>query len=435
MKNFCITSPPSLAGEISPPGDKSISHRSIMISSIAEGESTISSFLKSDDCLRTIDCFRKMGIKISEEEGIIKVDGKGLRGLLKPSEDLYVGNSGTTIRLILGILAGQPFTVKISGDESIRRRPMARVIEPLKKMGAKISGRQKDTLAPLTITGGDVKPIKYSPPQASAQVKSAILLAGLYASGETTVTEKAPTRDHTERMLEYFGANVKKENLSVSVEGGPSLKAKEINVPGDISSASYLLAAGLIVPNSEVLIRNVGMNPGRTGIIDVFHRMGADLDVHNERIISNEPVADIKVRKSKLRGIELSGSIIPRIIDEIPIIAVVATQAEGRTVIKGATELRVKESDRITTMTTALKRMGAKIKDLPDGFIIDGRVELKGAKCTSFKDHRVAMAVSIAGLVAQGETIVEDIDCVGTSFPDFAETLAKLSSQVFIETR
>jgi len=344
-----------------------------------------------------------------------------------------VGNSGTTIRLILGILAGQPFTATVAGDESIRRRPMARVVEPLKKMGAKIHGRQKDTLAPLTITGGGLRPIRYAPTVASAQVKSSILLAGLYASGVTTVVEKAPTRDHTERMLEYFGANIKKEGLSVSIEGNSFLRAGEVTVPGDISSASYLLAAALMVPDSEILIRAVGMNPGRTGIIDVLHRMGADFEVLSETIISNEPVADIKVRTSKLRGVELSGDIIPRMIDEIPVIAVLASQAQGRTVIKGARELRLKESDRISTMTNGLKRMGAKIKELPDGFVIDGGVKLKGARCRSYKDHRVAMALTIAGLACQGETLIEDVDCVETSFPGFAQVLSKLSAQKFIE--
>ena len=435
MKKFCITPPKSLKGETAPPGDKSISHRSVMLGSIAKGETRISNFLRSADCMSTIECFRKMGIEILEEGEIIKVGGKGLEGLKKPERSLDVGNSGTTIRLILGILAGQPFTVSISGDESIRRRPMGRVVDPLKKMGAKIRGRQKDNLAPLTITGGNLKAISYALPVASAQVKSSVLLAGLYASGTTTVIEKSLTRDHTERMLEHFGVSIKRENLSVSVPGGSALKAGEIAIPGDISSASYLLAAATLVPDSEIVIKNVGVNPGRTGIIDVLHRMGGDFEVINERIISNEPVADIVVRTSKLKGVELSGSIIPRIIDEIPVIAVLATQAGGHTVIKGASELRVKESDRIATMTTVLKRMGAKVKDLHDGFIIDGGAKLKGTKCISYKDHRVAMAISIGGLVAEGETIIEDVDCIETSFPGFAETLAKLSSQKFIEVK
>ncbi|KPJ66737.1 3-phosphoshikimate 1-carboxyvinyltransferase, partial [candidate division WOR-1 bacterium DG_54_3] len=327
-------------------------------------------------------------------------------------ETLNVGNSGTTIRLMAGILSGQPFTTQITGDESIQRRPMRRIVDPLREMGASIEGRVEgnNIYAPLKISGGELSPLEYELPVASAQVKSAILLAGLFARGETMVIEKNPARDHTERMLsrEFCGA--------------------DIDIPGDLSSASFFMVAALLIPNSELLVRKVGVNPTRTGIIDVLHRMGADLQVKDEEIISDEPRANILVRSSKLKGIKISGEIIPRIIDEIPIIAVAATQAEGTTEIRGAEELRIKESDRISTISSELKKMGAVVKELEDGMVIKGPSALKGATVKSYGDHRVAMALAMAGLIAEGETIIEDTACIETSFPGFEKILNQIKS-------
>jgi 3-phosphoshikimate 1-carboxyvinyltransferase len=433
MKKFIINQAKQLKGEIKVPGDKSISHRSIMLGSIAKGETEIENFLRADDCMRTVDCFRKMGIEIIFEDSIVKVRGTGLYGLHEPSDVFDVGNSGTSIRLLMGILAGQKFHTTLTGDESIRRRPMGRVIEPLKKMGAVIHGRQRDTLAPLTIIGKDLKAITYEMPVASAQVKSAILLAGLYASGQTTVIEKEPTRDHTERMLEYFGAAIKTENKKISIEGKKDINGQKVFVPGDISSAAFLMVAASIIPDSEILIRDVGVNPGRTGIIEVLHRMGANLEVINERMLSNEPVADISIKHSQLNSIELSGSVIPRVIDEIPIIAVAATQAKGKTIIKGAEELRLKESDRIKTTVHELKRLGANIEEARGGIVIYGPSKLKKGVCQSYGDHRIAMISAIAGLIAPGETVVEKTECVETSFPDFVNKINSLSNDILIK--
>lgn len=428
MKKFTITPAKHLSGEVRVPGDKSISHRSIIIGSIAKGDTFITNFLKAEDCMRTIDCFRKMGIDIDFEDSGVVVKGKGLNGLHEPSNVFDVGNSGTTIRLLLGLLAAQKFHSTLTGDESIRRRPMGRVVEPLKKMGAAIHGRQRDTLAPLTIIGKDLKGITYDMPIASAQVKSAVLLAGLYADGNTTVKEKEQTRDHTERMLEHFGARIKRDGMKIIIEGGNEFSGQKVFVPGDISSAAFLMVASLIVSGSEITIKDVGVNPGRTGIIEVLHRMGADMEVVNERILSNEPVADIIVKSSELKAVELSGAIIPRIIDEIPVIAVAATQAKGKTVIKGAEELRYKESDRIKTTVHELKRLGANIEESRDGIIVFGPTRLKNGICQSYNDHRIAMISSIAGLIATGRTIVEKVECVETSFPSFTGILNSISS-------
>jgi 3-phosphoshikimate 1-carboxyvinyltransferase len=338
---------------------------------------------------------------------------------------LDVGNSGTTLRLMTGILSGQPFVTKITGDKSIQKRPMRRVVDPLRRMGASIEGKTvgDNLYAPLKISGGGLSPIEYELPVASAQVKSAILLAGLYADGETFVIEKNHSRDHTERMLFYFGAKIRGTRLW----GHREFCGADIDVPGDISSAAFFMVAGLLVPGSKLLIRNVGLNPTRTGIIDVLHRMGAKLEVSDEEIISEEPRGKILVSTSKLKGVRISGEIIPRIIDEIPIIAIAATQAEGITEIRGAQELRIKESDRIATISSKLRKMGAKIKELEDGMIIEGPTKLKGAKVDSHGDHRIAMAMTIAGLIAEGETVIEDVDCIDTSFPGFKETLAGLN--------
>lgn len=408
------------------PGDKSISHRAVMLGALASGETVIRNYLASADCLATIDCFRKLGIKISVAAGELRVAGQGLAGLKEPKEMLYVGNSGTTIRLISGILAGQSFTTEITGDASIRRRPMGRIAQPLKMMNASIEGveREGEIYAPLRIFGGSLEPIFYELPVASAQVKSAVLLAGLFANGETSVLEKNQSRDHTERMFEHFGAKIKIVGLQSSVEGRHEFAGSEVDVPGDISSAAYFMVAGLILPQAEITLREIGVNPTRTGIIDVLHRMGANISVENERIVSGEPRAEIVVQSSRLKGIKISGEIIPRLIDEIPIIALAATQADGTTEIRGARELRVKESDRIKTVAAELRKMGARIEELDDGLIIHGPTKLKGAEIESYGDHRIAMAAAIAGLITDGETRVDDTACIETSFPGFAQALS-----------
>lgn len=427
MKSFKIAPSSPLLGEIKVPGDKSISHRAVMLASLSEDKVEIANFLPSEDSMRSVKCMSDLGVEIVSKANGLTVSGRGLLGLRPPKDILYAGNSGTTIRLMLGILAGQPFKTTITGDESIMRRPMGRVVEPLKLMGAKISGKDNGNLAPISVEGAHLKAIKYELPVASAQVKSAILLAALFAPGETTVIEKTPTRDHTERMLEAFGVSLKRYGESISLRGGQTLKADSLQIPSDISSAAYVIAAALLIKGSNVLIRDVGVNPGRTGIIDVLHRMGAAVEVTNERMMSGEPIADIRVSYSSLKGVEISGSIIPRLIDEIPIIALLSASASGETVIKDAKELRVKESDRIATLSSELRKFGAEIKELPDGMIIKGGEKLTGAKAKSFGDHRIAMTCAIAGLAATGETSVEDVECVETSFPGFAQALNGLS--------
>lgn len=426
MKSFVVVPSSSLSGSAVLPGDKSVSHRAVMVSSISEGKVFVSNFLYSEDCLRTVECMRNLGVVIDEAPGGLNIKGVGLKGLTKPRDILYAGNSGTTIRLLMGILAGQKFSATLTGDDSIKKRPMDRVTKPLTMMGAGIEGREGGKYAPITVHGGKIRAIEYQMPVASAQVKSAILLAGLFADGKTTVIEKVPTRDHTERMLEHFGADIKTDGNRISIMGGSKLQAKTIDVPSDISSAAFVMVAASLIEGSDVVIKNVGVNPGRTGIIDVLHRMGAAIEVFNESIASGEPVADIKVRASRLKGIELSGGIIPRIIDEIPIIALAACLADGETVIRDAEELRVKESDRIANIAKEMGALGAKIKELPDGIIIKGGANLKGSKCESSGDHRIAMMCAVAGLLSSGRTTVEDVECVDTSFPKFAEIMNDL---------
>ncbi|MFH1347766.1 MAG: 3-phosphoshikimate 1-carboxyvinyltransferase [Candidatus Margulisiibacteriota bacterium] len=425
MAKLTVTPLNKIRSEIHVPGDKSISHRAVMIGSLASGRTRINNFLTSADCLATVECFRKLGIDIHVDGNHVEVYGKGLSGLKPTKQTLDVGNSGTTLRLLTGILSGQPFVTKITGDRSIQKRPMRRIVDPLREMGADIEGKvQNDNIyAPLKIHGGDLSPIEYELPVASAQVKSAILLAGLFAQGQTTVIEKIHARDHTERMLHYFGAKAR----GARVDGQRGFCGADIDVPGDISSAAFFLAAALLAPNSQLLVREVGVNPTRTGIIDVLHRMGANLEVKDEAIISEEPRANILAKTSKLKGIQIYGEIIPRIIDEIPIIAVAATQAEGKTEIRGARELRVKESDRIATVSSELKKLGAHIKELEDGLIIEGPTALKGATVKSYGDHRIAMAMAIAGLIAEGETTIEDTACIETSFPGFEKILSSLT--------
>ncbi len=424
MQNITIKPTENLKGEITVPGDKSISHRSVMLGSLAEGETLIKNFLMGEDCLNTLKAFSAMGIQTEmRNDGTVTIHGKGVDGLKEPSDVLNIGNSGTSIRIMSGILAGQPFYSVVTGDESIRKRPMERITQPLRQMGAQIYGRENGQKAPLTIIGGNLKAIHYNTPVASAQVKSSILLAGLFADGDTIVTEPSPSRDHTERMLRFFGADVQKDGLTCQVKSRPQLKAQEIAVPGDISSAAYFIVAALICPGSEVVIKDVGVNPTRIGMLQALQMMGARIQVENESEVSGEPVADISVAYSNLHGRTFSGDLIVKMIDEIPLIAVAATQAEGETIIKDAKELRVKETDRIAAIAEGLQNMGAKVKELDDGLIIAGNQKLRGATCKSYFDHRIAMSMAVAALIAEGETTIENVECVDTSFPGFWETL------------
>ena len=424
--NAVIKPSGKLRGEITVPGDKSISHRSVMLGSIAKGDTKISGFLTGEDCLSTIDCFKKLGIDIEVNGTDVTVHGKGLKGLSAPAETLDVGNSGTTLRLMSGILSAQPFTTRLTGDSSIQKRPMGRVASPLGLMGAKITSENEKMTAPLTIEGQSLHGIDYTLPVASAQVKSALILAGLYADGETRITEPEATRDHTEIMLNYLGADIRKEGDTIVVRPAAELTGKDITVPGDISSAAYFIAAALISKDSEVLIKNVGVNPTRTGIITAFKAMGGNIELTNERTVCGEPVADILVRSSRLHGVVIKGAIIPKLIDEIPVIAAAACYASGETVIADAAELRVKESDRIKTMAAELGRMGATVIQTDDGMIILGGIPLHGAVCESYNDHRVAMSVAVAALGAKGETQIKACGCVDISIPGCFDALMSL---------
>lgn len=416
----------SLKGEVSIPGDKSISHRAVMFGSLAEGTTEVTNFLQGADCLSTISCFRKLGIEIENTSQRILIHGKGLHGLTEPSDTLDTGNSGTTTRLISGILAGQRFTTILNGDASIQTRPMKRIITPLSMMGADITSLKGNDCAPLRICGGQLHGITYKSPVASAQVKSCVLLAGLYADSPTSVTEPVLSRNHTELMLAGFGAHVASSGTTVTIEPEPDLNGMKIEVPGDISSATYFLAAGLMIPNSEILIKNVGINPTRDGILRVAKEMGGDITILNEKTSGGEPTCDLLVRSSSLKGVTIGGEIIPTLIDEIPMIAVMACFAEGITTIKDAQELKVKESNRIDTVVTNLKAMGAHIEATDDGMIIEGGYPLHGAVIDSHLDHRIAMSFAIGALGADGETRIEGADCVKISYPEFYQTLEKL---------
>lgn len=415
----------NLHGEITVPGDKSISHRAVMFGSLAKGTTRITHFLEGADCLSTISCFRKMGIDIENNNGEILVHGKGLRGLSSPTDILDVGNSGTTTRLISGILAGQNFVSELTGDDSIQNRPMKRIMTPLLSMGADITSIKGNNCVPLRIAGHPLKAIHYDSPVASAQVKSCVLLAGMYSDGVTSVTEPVLSRNHTEIMLNYFGAQVTSEGTTASIVPEPSLHAREITVPGDISSAAYFIAAGLLVPGSEILLKNVGINPTRDGLLRVCKDMGADITMLNVNM-DGEPTADLLVRTSSLHGTTVGGEIIPTLIDEIPMIAVMAAFAEGTTIIKDAKELKVKESDRILVMAENLSRMGADITPTDDGMIIHGGKPLHGAVIDSYLDHRVAMSFAIAGLLCDGPLSIKGGDCVKISYPEFYEDLYRL---------
>ena len=415
-----------LSGELTVPGDKSISHRAVMFGSLAQGTTKITHFLEGADCLSTISCFRKMGIDIERNASEILVHGKGLHGLSTPSGVLDVGNSGTTTRLISGILAGQSFTSELNGDASIQSRPMKRIMTPLLSMGADIVSLKDNGCAPLRITGKPLHATHYQSPVASAQVKSCVLLAGMYADGITSVTEPVLSRNHTEIMLNYFGAKVTSEGTTASIVPEPTLNGREIQVPGDISSAAYFIAAGLLTPDSEILLKNVGINPTRAGILKVCMDMGADITLLNEST-QGEPTADLLIRTSSLKGTTIEGGIIPTLIDEIPMVAVMAAFADGTTVIRDAQELKVKESDRITVMVDNLKRMGADIEGTEDGMIIHGGRPLHGATIDSHLDHRVAMSFAVAGTICDGTVDILNGDCVKISYPEFYNDLYSLS--------
>ena len=414
-----------LKGEITVPGDKSISHRGIMLGALANGTTSITNFLKGADCLSTISCFQKMGIEIEETESEILVHGKGLHGLSAPTEILDAGNSGTTTRLISGILAGQNFSCDLTGDASIQKRPMKRIMTPLSMMGADITSVHNNGCAPLHIKGAPLKGISYQSPVASAQVKSCVLFAGLYADGKTSVTEPFLSRNHSELMLSSFGASIETCGTTATIEPEPVLTAQKVEVPGDISSAAFFIAAGLLIPGSELLIKNVGINPTRDGILRVCKRMGANLELLNTRTQCGEPVADVLVKHSELNGTVIEGDLIPTLIDELPVIAVMAACANGETIIRNAEELKVKESNRLEIIVHHLSEMGCDITGTEDGMIIRGGKPLHGAVLDSYLDHRIAMSFAVAGLVADGETEITNADCINISYPGFYRDLLR----------
>ena len=416
----------ALKGEICIPGDKSISHRAVMLGALADGMTEVTNFLKGADCLSTIQCFRNLGIRIEEDQEILRIYGKGLHGLSAPSDTLDTGNSGTTTRLISGILSGQPFTTVLNGDASIQSRPMKRIMVPLRQMGADIVSIRGNDCAPLRITGGSLRGIHYHSPVASAQVKSAILLAGMYADSPTSVTEPSLSRNHSELMLNYFGGDVKSKGTTVTIQPNPRLTGRKVSVPGDISSAAYFLAAALIVPGSEVLIRHVGINPTRNGILKVARQMGADVTLLNHSEGEGEPTADLLVKSSSLKAVTIEGSLIPTLIDEIPILAVLACFAEGTTYIRDAQELKVKESNRIDTVVENLIAMGANATATEDGMVIEGGHGLHGGLVDSHMDHRIAMSFAVAALAAEGKTDIRDAECVNISYPSFYKDLNSL---------
>lgn len=434
MDRIDISSSKTFKGDFSPPPDKSISHRAVFFSSLARGKSIVRNFLRAEDTLSTVNAFRSLGIQIDEvfsrdSDPQLIIYGKGLHGLSEPLNIIDCGNSGTTIRLLTGVLSGNAFSSVLTGDTSLRTRPMARIIKPLTMMGAEISARDNNRYPPLSVKGSRLKAIKYEMPVASAQVKSSLLLAGLYAKGETVVVEPAKSRDHTERMLPAFGAGLEVNGLNVSIKGGDDLLPGDMEVPGDFSSAAFFIVASLLIPDSGIIARNVGINPTRTGLLDVLHKMGAKVEISNMREISGEPVADISCKgRAVLKGVEISGESIPSLIDEFPVLCVAAAFADGTTTIRGAEELRVKESDRISSIATELRKMGAEIEEYPDGLSIRGNDKLKGADVESHGDHRIAMSLAVAALAAEGKTTITGISSVNISFPSFFDIIRKLSS-------
>ena len=421
-----------LRGTVAVPGDKSISHRAAILNALADGDATVHNFLPGDDCLSTLEVLRALGVEseldLTAESPVLRVHGAGLRGLREAAQVLDCGNSGTTMRLMSGVLAGQPFLSVLTGDASLRTRPMARIAEPLRQMGARIDGREEGRLAPLSIRGGALHGIHYALPVASAQTKSAVLLAALFADGETTVKEPAPTRDHTERMLAAMGARIAGEGPAVRLVPGDALAPLSMRVPNDISAAAFWMVAAAIHPDAELRITGIGLNPTRTGIIDALRQMGADLEIAEERQVGGEPVGDVIVRSSRLTGISVGGDMIPRMIDEVPALAIAAAFADGTTVIRDAAELRVKESDRIASVASELRKLGARVEEHDDGMTVEGGARIIGANVTSAGDHRLAMALAIAGLAAEGETRLSDAEAVGISYPEFWSCLERLTA-------
>lgn len=429
MLKYTVKPAQSIRGEIAVPGDKSISHRSIMLGSLAKGKTTVHGLLRGEDNMATLRAFQAMGIETIDDGNLLTIHGKGLHGLSEPTDVIDCGNSGTSIRLICGLLAAQNFFSVLTGDQYLRKRPMKRVLEPLSLMGASIFGRAGGDKAPLAIVGSRLKGISYASPVASAQVKSALMLAALYADGETRITEPTLSRDHSERMFRHFGGDVETFAGGVSVRSGRELAGREIVVPGDISSAAFFIVAALIVPGSELLIRGVGVNPTRTGIIDILKAMGGNIELVDPRELSGEPVADLLVRSSQLHGIEIGGDVVPRAIDEFPVISVAAACADGRTVIRDARELRVKETDRIAAVAANLRLAGVPVVETADGMEITGVERLNGCSAESRGDHRIAMSMLIAGLAAKGEVTVDDTECIATSFPTFLNLLEEVAQR------
>ena len=411
-----------LLGSVRMPGDKSISHRYALLAGIAEGPSEIDGFASSADCQSTLDCLKRLGVKIDREGDVVSIQGAGLAGLKPPQEALDAGNSGSTMRMLAGILAGQPFRSVLTGDASLSRRPMKRVIDPLARMGARIQSAEGG-LPPLAIEGGALVPIRYELPVASAQVKSAILLAGLFAEGETEVIEPSPTRDHTEIAIEQMGAEVVRHGRAIAVRGRARLEGRKLQVPGDISSAAFFIVAALLVPESNLVIQNVGLNPTRTAILDLLVPMGGRVKVLNVEMVNGELLGDLHVESSPLQGGEIQPEMVPGLIDELPVLAVLGTQTEQGLSFHGAAELRVKESDRIAAVAENLRRLGAEVEEFPDGLRVAGRQRLRGAEIETYGDHRIAMAFAVAGLVAEGATLIRDSACVDISFPNFFTTL------------
>lgn len=418
-----------ITGQVQVPGDKSISHRALIFGALASEETHILNFLGAQDCISTLECLRSLGVPVryDQAKSRVVVEGVGLYGLKEPRRVLDAGNSGTTIRILPGVLAGQDFFSVITGDESLNQRPMRRIVEPLVSMGAEIRGRADGRYAPLAISGRPLSGIAYTTQIPSAQVKTSVIAAGLLAEGETLVSETGKSRDHTERMLQFLGAEVEVDGLAFRVVGKTPFSGGQIEVPGDLSSAAFFLTAAALVPRSRLLINQVGVNPTRAGILDVLKRMGAPIAIEKESKQSGEPRADLIVEAAELRGAAIDADLVPRIIDELPLVAVAGTQAVGRTVITGAKELRVKESDRLAAMARELTKMGAKVVENEDGLEIKGPTKLKGAHCRSYGDHRVAMALAIAGLLAEGTTVIEDSECIGISYPEFAAVLKSVT--------
>ncbi len=420
---------PSLKGTLRIPGDKSVSHRSIMFGAIAKGTTTVEGFLQSDDCLSTIDCFSKLGVAISVDGEKVEIKSEGLAAWKEPSELLYTGNSGTTTRLLLGLLAGSHISTVLIGDESIQKRPMRRVTDPLKQMGAKYIGRENGQYTPIAVEGTKLRAINYEMPVASAQVKSAILLAALNAEGETVIKELETSRDHTEKMLQHFGATISVDDQTIRLQGGQTLTSTHVVVPGDISSAAFFLVAGAIVPNSNLTLQNVGLNPTRTGIIDALNEMGTSMRIELDELKSHEEMGTIVVKTSSLKGAVIGGDLIPRLIDEIPIIALLATQAHGKTVIKDAEELKVKETNRIDAVVNELKKLGANITATDDGMIIEGPTPLHGADLQTYGDHRIGMMAAIASLITSSPVTIDNAECISVSYPNFFEQLTSVLNE------